>query len=342
MKNASPGANCAMSETGWSNSEIFRKYLKEHFLKCIPRREPDEHLLLLLDGHKSHISIDLVEWAKTQNIILFALPAHTSHVLQPMDVACYGPFQKMFNNFCHKHTRQTSSSVTRYDICGLACTTCNKALSCDNLISAFNKTGIYPLDRSAISEISGLSAEDTQNNITDVLSVPENQDIENDLNQNVNENNNELEIHNDDSTPISVISPSAFMEEKLKKLKTVKGEKKSTVRNTVGKIVSGKPITESNVQKKLVDHQCTQTKSATKSTVTKRLKLNRIKVKVKEMSVRKRNQSMLMTFHLHNSLVLQVFTYLLHLIHLMMKLRKMTSAVYALYLHRRRLERASH
>jgi hypothetical protein len=55
-----------------------------------------------------------------------------------------------------------------------------------------------------------------------VLSVPENQDIENDLNQNVNENNNELEIHNDDSTPISVISPSAFMEEKLKKLKTVK------------------------------------------------------------------------------------------------------------------------
>ena len=103
-----------------------------------------------------------------------------------------------------------------------------------------------------------------------MLSVPENQDFENDLNQNVNENNNELEIHNDDSTPISVISPSAFMEEKLKTLKTVKSEKKSTVRNTVGKIVSGKPITVSDVQKKLVDHQCTQTKSATKSTVTKR------------------------------------------------------------------------
>jgi hypothetical protein len=155
-------------------------------------------------------------------------------------------------------------------MCGLACSAYNKALSCDNLISAFNKTGIYPLDRSAISEISVLPAEvfvseDTQNNITDVLSVPENQDIENDLNQNVNENNNEHEIHNYDS----VISP--FMEEKLKKLKTVKSEKKSTVRNTVGKIVSGKPITESDVQKKLVDHQCTHTKSATKNTVTKRL-----------------------------------------------------------------------
>jgi hypothetical protein len=41
MKNASPGATCAMSETGWSNSEIFRKYLKGHFFKFIPRREPN-------------------------------------------------------------------------------------------------------------------------------------------------------------------------------------------------------------------------------------------------------------------------------------------------------------
>ena len=57
MKNASPGATCAMSETGGSNSEIFRKYLKEHFFKFIARREPDEHLLLLLDGHKSHLLI---------------------------------------------------------------------------------------------------------------------------------------------------------------------------------------------------------------------------------------------------------------------------------------------
>ena len=61
------------------------------------------------------------------------------------------------------------------------------------------------------------------------------------------------------------------MEEKLKKTENCKSEKKSTVRNTVGKIVSGKPITESDVQKKLVDHQCTHTKSATKTTVTKRL-----------------------------------------------------------------------
>ena len=94
MEGASPGAAGAMSETGWSNAELFRKYLQEHFVKFIPVREPEQHLLLILDGHKSHISLDLLEWAKERKIILFILPAHTSHILQPLDVSCYGPLQK--------------------------------------------------------------------------------------------------------------------------------------------------------------------------------------------------------------------------------------------------------
>ena len=49
-----------------------------------------------MDGHRSHISVDLIEWAKEQGIIIFILPAHTSHILQPMDVACYGPLQAAY------------------------------------------------------------------------------------------------------------------------------------------------------------------------------------------------------------------------------------------------------
>jgi hypothetical protein len=56
--------------------------LKDNFIKFIPRREPHQHLLLISDGHKSHISVDLIDWAKEQKIILFVLPAHTSHILQ--------------------------------------------------------------------------------------------------------------------------------------------------------------------------------------------------------------------------------------------------------------------
>ena len=60
LKDASPGANGTMSDSGWSNSSVFRDYLKDHFIKFIPRRVPHQYLLLIFDGHKSHISVDLI------------------------------------------------------------------------------------------------------------------------------------------------------------------------------------------------------------------------------------------------------------------------------------------
>ena len=81
MEGKSPGADGTVSETGWSNTDVFMRYIEEHFLKYVPGRE-DNPILLLLDGHKSHTSVGLVDWAITHNIILFVLPVHTSHFLQ--------------------------------------------------------------------------------------------------------------------------------------------------------------------------------------------------------------------------------------------------------------------
>jgi hypothetical protein len=145
LKDASPGANGTMSDSGWSNSSVFRDYLKDHFIKFIPRREPHQYLLLIFDGHKSHISVDLIDWAKEQKIILFILPAHTSHILQPLDVACFGPFQKIYNNKCQKLMRTGPASISRYDVCKLACETYTLALSAVNLQSHFVKQAFIPL-----------------------------------------------------------------------------------------------------------------------------------------------------------------------------------------------------
>ncbi|XP_052071024.1 uncharacterized protein LOC127709474 [Mytilus californianus] len=147
LENKSTGADGDVSESGWSNTEIFRKYMANHLLKYIPHRTSDVPVLILFDGHKSHISLELIEWARKENIILFVLPAHTSHILQPMDVGCFGPFERIFNNECHKFMRQNCSQpITRYNICGLACKGYLHALSPSNLQSAFRKTGIYPYD----------------------------------------------------------------------------------------------------------------------------------------------------------------------------------------------------
>ncbi|CAG2188273.1 unnamed protein product [Mytilus edulis] len=151
MKGATPGAVGAVSDSGWSNTNIFRQYLTDHFLKYIPGRNND-NVLLLLDGHKSHVAVDIIEWAQEHHIIIHVLPAHTSHILQPLDVGCYGPLQRIYDNECHKTIRKNSSVITKYNICELACKAYQKALCPENLQSAFRKTGIYPLDKTVINQ----------------------------------------------------------------------------------------------------------------------------------------------------------------------------------------------
>jgi hypothetical protein len=46
------GVDARMSDSGWLNT-----VLKEHFVKYIPNRESGQHVLLLLDGHKSHMEL---------------------------------------------------------------------------------------------------------------------------------------------------------------------------------------------------------------------------------------------------------------------------------------------
>ncbi|XP_076100748.1 LOW QUALITY PROTEIN: uncharacterized protein LOC143069829 [Mytilus galloprovincialis] len=112
LEGATPGADGSVSETGWSNSEIFQSYLETHFIKYVTGMQ-DKHSLLLYDGHSTHITPDVIDWALRKKIILYVLPPHTSHVLQPMDVGCFGPFARIYSSECHKFQRTNSSVINK-------------------------------------------------------------------------------------------------------------------------------------------------------------------------------------------------------------------------------------
>ena len=73
----------AKSGSGWTDSELFISWFDKIFLKfAVPQRQ----LLLLSDGHQSHVTLDIIDLCQENNIILFCLPPHTTHALQPLDV----------------------------------------------------------------------------------------------------------------------------------------------------------------------------------------------------------------------------------------------------------------
>ena len=45
--------------------------------------------LLILDGHKSHVNLEVVEKARRKSIDMITLLSHTSHELQPLDLSCF-------------------------------------------------------------------------------------------------------------------------------------------------------------------------------------------------------------------------------------------------------------
>nr|XP_054763565.1 uncharacterized protein LOC129270189 [Lytechinus pictus] len=121
-ENGLPGTLVEVSESGWSNSELFLKFMKEHFLPYmyINGRTDGEPVMLIYDGHKSHVSVPVLQMART-NIMLFVLPAHTSQFLQTLDVGAVaisipprldslGSLIPIFNNTNERTAREAGAS----------------------------------------------------------------------------------------------------------------------------------------------------------------------------------------------------------------------------------------
>ena len=66
---------------------------EEFFFKYVVLERP---VILLTDGHKTHINIDVIDLCRENGIILFCLPPHTTHALQPLDVAVFKALKDSF------------------------------------------------------------------------------------------------------------------------------------------------------------------------------------------------------------------------------------------------------
>ena len=83
-----PGTLYEMSDSGWMDQELFANWFSSHFLRHAVSSRP---LLLILDGHTSHYTLDLVQSALEHGVVLFLLPPHTTADSQPLDISCFGP-----------------------------------------------------------------------------------------------------------------------------------------------------------------------------------------------------------------------------------------------------------
>lgn len=166
-----PGSVVYMSQkSAYITSDIFLEWMKSHFLP----RKPDGKVLLLLDGHSTHCnSVKMLEFANDNDIILLSMPSHTSHYLQPLDVAVFKSLKTFFYESCRLWMKQhPGRRLTRQQFGFLLNQAWGKSATSGNAISGFRATGVFPLNPRAIPEYAFSNIEQpTERNVEHVAQV---------------------------------------------------------------------------------------------------------------------------------------------------------------------------
>ena len=86
VKDEIPGTVSALSPKGWMDQELFDYWLS-YFLQYAPPARP---LPLPMDGHSLHYCPNAIHYTAKQQVIVFALPANTTHLTQQLDKGLFG------------------------------------------------------------------------------------------------------------------------------------------------------------------------------------------------------------------------------------------------------------
>lgn len=146
IRGGPPDSIGAANSSGWMTEETFLVFMK-HFIRHV-KPSKEQHVLLLLDNHSSHLGIPVLNLAKDNGVVMLSFPPHCSHRLQPLDVGVYGPFKKYLSSAQDAWLRNNAGkTMTIYDIPAIVNTAYPLAMCPTNILNSFRRSGIFPYNR---------------------------------------------------------------------------------------------------------------------------------------------------------------------------------------------------
>ena len=112
----------------------------------------DRTHLLIIDSHKSHVyNYPFLQYMLSNKIQVMAIPAHCSHIVQPLDnvpFACFKrSWEKHLDNWNFQHLGALLNKANFFTVCNRAF---YSSMSESNIRAGFKNTGIYPVNYEAI------------------------------------------------------------------------------------------------------------------------------------------------------------------------------------------------
>lgn len=144
------GSTFAMTPKGYVTTEVFCSFLR-HFNQY----RSSGNCLLILDGHRSHMDVSVLDVAEELGIKILCLPAHCSHELQPLDKSFFKSLKVYWNEAVDSFRRQNPGrSLGKLQFPKLFSEAWYRAATPANGSSGFRATGILPYNPNVFSETS--------------------------------------------------------------------------------------------------------------------------------------------------------------------------------------------
>jgi hypothetical protein len=132
------------SSNGWTTDEIGMEWLIKHFEPHTRHRTVGKYRMLVLDGHGSHLTPQFDRFCIQNNIIPICMPAHSSHLLQPLDVGCFAVLKRSYGRLVENQMRLGINHIDKVDFLSAYPQARSEALTASNIQSGFMATGLVP------------------------------------------------------------------------------------------------------------------------------------------------------------------------------------------------------
>jgi len=135
----------AVSDNGWTTDEIGFQWL-QHFEEHTLSRTKGKHRLLILDGHSSHHTAKFEEFCRDHSIVTLCMPAHSSHILQPLDVGCFSPLKTAYGRLVEGLMKLGVNHISKEEFLTAYLEAHKLSFTTSNVQAGFAATGLVPYE----------------------------------------------------------------------------------------------------------------------------------------------------------------------------------------------------
>lgn len=141
-----PGWHYAFSDSGYIDSILSLEWLTRVFDPQTRERADGKPRVLICDGFGTHEKLEILEHCFANKITLCRLPSHTSHKLQPCDIAVFAPLKTAYRDNAERLERGGVNTVGKQHFTSLYSPARETAFTKRNILAGWSKGGLFPFN----------------------------------------------------------------------------------------------------------------------------------------------------------------------------------------------------